>query len=51
MDQNPHINSGEQYAKRRTEELITKYEIIKDTLNLYDNLRTVYALIFGRTSK
>ena len=38
MGHNQRIDSGEQYAKRRPEELIEKYEQIKQTLNHYDNL-------------
>ena len=34
------MDSGERYAKRRPEELISKYEKIKNTLNHYDNLPT-----------
>ena len=38
MDHNQRIDAGEQYAKRRPEELIEKYKKIKQTLNHYDNL-------------
>ena len=38
MDHNQRIDSGEQYAKRRPDELIEKYIKIKQTLNHYDNL-------------
>ena len=40
MDHNQRIDAGEQYAKRRPEELIEKYKKIKQTLNHYDNLPT-----------
>ena len=37
---NQRMDSGEWYAKRRPEELISKYEKIKNTLNHFDNLPT-----------
>ena len=40
MDHNQRMDSGERYAKRRPEELILKYENIKNTLNQFDNLPT-----------
>ena len=41
MDHDQRLDSGERYAKRRPEELISKYEKIKNTLNHFDNLPTV----------
>ena len=38
MEHNQRMDSGERYAKRRPEELISKYEKVKNTL-------------FGRTSR
>ena len=38
MDHNQRVDAGDQYAKRRPEELIEKYKKIKQTLNHYDNL-------------
>ena len=35
---NQKIDSGDQYAKRRPEELIKKYKKIKQKLNHYDDL-------------
>ena len=40
MDHNQRMDSDERYAKRRPEELISKYENIKNTLNQFDNLPT-----------
>ena len=40
MDDILRTDSGEQYAIRRPEELITKYTNIKNALNHYDNLPT-----------
>ena len=34
------MDSGERYAKRRPEDLISKYEKIKNALNRFDNLPT-----------
>ena len=40
MDQNQRMDSGERYAQRRPEKLISKYEKIKNTLNHFYNLPT-----------
>ena len=37
MDHSLRSDSGERYAKRRPEELISEYETIKDTLNHFDS--------------
>ena len=42
MDHNQRMDTGERYAKRWPEELISKYEKIKNTLNHFDNLPTAF---------